>query len=162
SEGSLRRLIACSVGLVLSGISGASGAAAADGNCTQSAINAKTSCDAQAQADYWLARAKGSNIADPEQRRQCRQQARQDREAALEECQGQLDARLALCEELGEDPYDPVIDPANFVTIIDNPYMPLTPGTTYVYKTTDGVEVNTVEVTQNVKVILGVTCIEVH
>jgi hypothetical protein len=157
-----RWLIACSVGLAIWGLAGGSSRAALDGNCTESAKNAKTSCDSQAEADYWLARSKCSNLADPAERRQCRQQARRDREDALAECEGQLEARLSLCDELGEDPYDPVIDPAKFVSTIDNPYLPMIPGTTFVYKTTDGHEVDTVAVTQNVKVIVGVTCVEVR
>jgi hypothetical protein len=51
---------------------------------------------------------------------------------ALDTCKDQLDARQAVCERLGEAPYDPVINPANFVTTIDNPYFPLTPGTTFI------------------------------
>ena len=58
------------------------------------------------------------------------------------------------------EPYNPVIDPANFVGVIDNPYMPLTPGTTFVYEgeTPDGLEQDVVVVTHETKVILGVTC----
>src|SRR5262245_20441518 len=99
-ESSLRRLVvACSMGLLLWGISGGTGSAAApDGSCTQSAINAKQSCDDLANSEYWLARSKCANLTDPEQRRQCRRQARQDREEAFEECEGQLEARLGLCE----------------------------------------------------------------
>lgn len=61
-------------------------------------------------------------------------------------------------------PYDPVIDPANFVTVINNPYLPLRPGTTWVLRgTSDGeAEVNTVRVTSKTKVILGVTCVVVE
>lgn len=60
--------------------------------------------------------------------------------------------------------YRPVIDPANFVAVIDNPYLPLGPGTTFVYRgTSDGeTEVNTVRVTRRTKVILGVTCVVVE
>lgn len=63
-----------------------------------------------------------------------------------------------------EKDYDPVIDPADFVSTIDNPWFPLVPGTTFVYEaeTEDGVETNTVEVTHDTKEILGVTCTVVH
>jgi len=56
--------------------------------------------------------------------------------------------------------YNPVIDPANFVGVIDNPYSPLTPGTTFTYEaeTADGQERDVVFVTHDTKVILGVTC----
>ncbi len=60
-------------------------------------------------------------------------------------------------------PYNPVIDPANFTTKIDNPYFPLKPGATYTYTgvTDAGEELNTVEVTHSTRVIMGVTCVEV-
>jgi hypothetical protein len=56
--------------------------------------------------------------------------------------------------------YHPQIDPADFVSGIDNPYFPLTPGTTFTYRaeTADGVETDVVTVTHSTKVILGVTC----
>src|SRR2546426_9827699 len=55
--------------------------------------------------------------------------------------------------------YAPVLDPANFVTVIDNPYFPLPVGKTLVY---DGVkdgqtQTDTVTVTDQKKVILGIT-----
>jgi hypothetical protein len=62
-----------------------------------------------------------------------------------------------------EETYAPVIDPANFVTTIDNPYMTLIPGTTFIYDgiTEKGNEHNEVYVSSETKVILGVTCIVV-
>lgn len=60
--------------------------------------------------------------------------------------------------------YTPAIDPANFVTVVDNPYMPLAPGTTFIYdgKTEKGNEHNEVNVSSETKVILGVTCVVVN
>src|SRR5262249_3157135 len=57
-----------------------------------------------------------------------------------------------------------LIVPANFVTNVNNPFYPLTAGTTYYYlgQTAQGVESNVVAVASNTKVILGVTCVEVH
>lgn len=57
-------------------------------------------------------------------------------------------------------PYDPQIDPADFVPEIDNPYLPLEPGTTLVYEgVSDGeMEENTIFVTHKTKEILGITC----
>jgi len=56
------------------------------------------------------------------------------------------------------------LDPGNFVSVIDNPYFPLTPGTTFVYRgETDGVPIrNTTYVTYETKIILGITCTVVH
>lgn len=60
--------------------------------------------------------------------------------------------------------YHPVIDPANFVETVDNPYFPLEPGTVFFYKgTSDGeVELDTVTVTDKRKTILGVDCVVVR
>lgn len=62
-----------------------------------------------------------------------------------------------------DESYAPVIDPANYVAVIDNPYMPLIPRTTLIYdgKTEKGNEHNEVYVSSETKVILGVTCIVV-
>lgn len=53
-------------------------------------------------------------------------------------------------------------DASQFTTRIDNPYMPLRPGTTFVYeKAEDGEEIR-VTVTDRTKVVDGVTCVVVH
>jgi Ca2+-binding RTX toxin-like protein len=53
------------------------------------------------------------------------------------------------------------VDPKNFTTQIDNPYLILRPGTTFVYQDAEGV-VDTVVVTRDTVTILGVTCVVVH
>jgi hypothetical protein len=57
-------------------------------------------------------------------------------------------------------PYSPHIDPANFVTAIDNPYFPLKPGTAFHYTGfKDGVpQTDDMVVTHLTKRILGVRC----
>ncbi len=62
-----------------------------------------------------------------------------------------------LADPPGSD--NPVFDPANFVGVINNQYMPLIPGTTFVYEaeTGDALERDVVFVTRETKVILGVT-----
>lgn len=61
-------------------------------------------------------------------------------------------------------PPPPQIDPGNFVSVIDNPYFPLEPGTTFIYEgESDGVPTrNVTTVTKDTKVILGVTTTVVH
>jgi hypothetical protein len=58
-----------------------------------------------------------------------------------------------------ETQYDVKIDPEDFVSVIDNPYMPLIPGTTRIYEseTEDGLERTEVTVLQETKVVMGVT-----
>ncbi|MGH7494269.1 MAG: hypothetical protein ACREOO_18005 [bacterium] len=62
-------------------------------------------------------------------------------------------------EEVNDAEYNPTIDPANFATAIDNPYLTLTPGRAWIYegKNEDG-ETERVEiaVTSDKKMILGV------
>ncbi len=59
----------------------------------------------------------------------------------------------------GTGGYEPVLDPANFVPVIDNPYYPLPVGRVLVYKgVKDGqTQVDTVTVTNQTKVIEGIT-----
>ena len=66
--------------------------------------------------------------------------------------------------DVGDETYNPVINPADFVEQIDNQYLPMTPGTTFVYdgESEDGKERIEVEVTHETKEILGVTCIVVR
>ncbi len=59
---------------------------------------------------------------------------------------------------------NPPFDPSNFVAAITNPYLPMTPGTLFHYRseTPDGVEINLVRVTRQTKQILGVTVTVIH
>jgi hypothetical protein len=61
--------------------------------------------------------------------------------------------------------YNPKIDPAEFTTEIDNPFMPLRPGTRWVYKGVGDegeTERNVVEVTDETKKVMGVTVVVVR
>lgn len=62
------------------------------------------------------------------------------------------------------DPYAPKIDPATFSTNIDNPYLPMVPGTRTIYEadTPDGKQRTTTEVTRDTKKVMGVQTIVVH
>ena len=132
--------------------------------CQQTAQAALTSCRAAAQSDYWVASGKCDNLADPAARETCRNQAATDLNDARQTCDEQHDVRLAACDPLGPAPYDPVIDPSNFVAQVDNPFFPLTPGTTFVYEgqTDQGFEHDEFAVTHHTRTILGVRCVEVH
>jgi len=130
--------------------------------CRRTAQDVLTSCREAAQSDYSLALAKCDNLADPAAQARCQNQASADLNDALQTCQGGFQVRQEACQRLGPAAYDPVIDPTNFTTRIDNRYFPLTPGTTYVYETKATGEKDTFEVTHNTRVIDGVTCVEVH
>ena len=58
----------------------------------------------------------------------------------------------------------PVFDPVGCTSMVDNPYFPLRPGTVLVYETRAGkmIEVDTVTVTRETRVVLGVTAVVVR
>ncbi|MBI4606251.1 MAG: hypothetical protein HY721_30160 [Planctomycetes bacterium] len=131
-----------------------------DGACTKTTRHVFKSCRYEALDDYWLARGNCENLADIAEREACKRAVQRALREALEECKDQRDARGDVCEALGEAPYDPVIDPEDFVRRVDNPFFPLVPGTTFVYEseTEEGLERVEVEVTDQTKEILGVLC----
>ncbi|HEY3306270.1 MAG TPA: hypothetical protein VGL70_22345 [Candidatus Binatia bacterium] len=139
-------------------------AAGATNFCRLTSERMLQSCLAEAHGDSWLASAKCSNISDAAERAACRQQVQPDHKDARQTCHEQKDARNAVCNRLGGARYDPVIDPANFVSAVNHTLFPLVPGTTFIYEgqTAAGLEHTEFSVTNNTKVILGVTCVEVH
>jgi hypothetical protein len=72
---------------------------------------------------------------------------------------------ISACSLFQEDKsYNPVIDPAQFVQRIDNPFLPLIPGTVYRFRSTsdEGNEDIVVTVTSDTKVIAGVSTTVLH
>ena len=132
--------------------------------CARTSDEARRSCLAGAQSDYANALGKCANVSDPSARKACQDQAVADLKDAQQTCQAEFVVRQTACDKLGPAPYDPVINPANFVARIDNPYFPLRPGTTFIYggQMPEGFERDEFAVTHNTRVILGVTCVEVH
>jgi hypothetical protein len=132
--------------------------------CRASTTAVYNSCTAAAQSDKALAVGKCDNVGGPGGMKACRQQAASDAKDARDVCAGGRKVRVDACGKLGAMPYHPPIDPAHFVTTVDNPFSPLVPGTTFVYEgqTPDGREHDEFAVTHNTRVILGVTCTEVH
>jgi len=134
------------------------------GVCGMTSNLALRSCVNGARSDNAVALGKCANITDAAANKACRRQAAADVKDAVQSCQDQDDVRDKACERFGPAAYDPVINPANFVATIDNPYFPLVPGTTFIYEgqTAQGLEHDEFFVTHNTRVILGVTCTEVH
>jgi hypothetical protein len=132
--------------------------------CTRTAQTLLGSCRTSARADLRLSQAKCLNVSDQTAREICEQQATSDSEAAIQLCDAELLVRQNACQRLGEARYDPVINPANFTNKVDNPYLPLKPGTVFVYEgTTGGAKVRSeFAVTRKTVQILGVTTVEVH
>jgi hypothetical protein len=130
--------------------------------CLQTARDALASCKSAAQSDHQLALGKCINITDPAARRSCDTQAAADLADALDTCEGGFEVRQESCQKLGPAPYDPVINPRNFTTRIDNPYFPLVPGTTFTYLNRNRTVKDVFAVTHHTRVINGVTCVQVH
>jgi hypothetical protein len=130
----------------------------------------------EAEDDYWIAIGNCYNLPTKEERKECMREAKEEWKEAKADTKDQREARLEICEELGEAPYDPVIDPNDFVDfdavieeeeiLTPNPYFPLIPGTTWEYLALDAdeevIERILVEVLEETTEILGVPCIVVR
>ena len=125
--------------------------------CQLTSQDGLNSCKKSAQGDYWTAIGMCANISDSQSRQACILKAKSDYKDAITTCEDQFTSRNQICRKLGGGPYDPTIDPANFTTDIDNPYLPLKPGTTYIYEgpTSQGFIRTTFAVTTNTKLIDG-------
>ena len=145
--------------------------------CSKTASSAYLACYNEKKDDYWIAQ--GNCYNDTEDQTECFAEAKEEYKDAKAECGDQFDARKDLCDELGEAPYDPEIDPDNFVKPEEmeagnaNPYFPLVPGYNWKYETrkydVNGIagpvlETNTDEVLplEETKEIMGVECLVVH
>jgi hypothetical protein len=72
-----------------------------------------------------------------------------------------LASLLVGCAEAAEqaaETYAPTIEAAQFVASVDNDYVPLSPGTRFVYETPSGGERVEVHVTEETRDVMGVTC----
>ncbi|MEW6585306.1 MAG: hypothetical protein AB1442_06800 [Nitrospirota bacterium] len=148
---------------VLSFSTGTTALAKSQKICTATSNAALEACRSGVTSDFWIEKGKCNNILDSDAREECKADAKDERKEGGEECQDQKEARLDVCDLLGEDPYDPQIDPANFVDpsligsfILPNSYFPITRGKSWTYE--GGGEIITVTVTDDTKLILGVTC----
>src|SRR5438874_7400547 len=157
-----RARVVISAAIISIGLIG-SGKAASD-FCQNTAQAALDGCQDAAESAHTVALGKCSNISDPSARNDCRKQAAADFQDALQTCQDGFTSRQAACQKFGPARYDPVIERANFVRHVTNPFFPLPPGQTFVYErqTPDGFTHDDFIVTHKTKVILGVTCTEVH
>jgi hypothetical protein len=151
------------------GLGSRADAARAGNACKATAEGAVRACKTGAQSDKSLALGKCANLPDATARKPCVEQAAAEATDALASCKEQDRLRQVVCKRLGPAPYVPVIDPAHFThsTTIDNPYHPLPPGMTFVYEgtvTEEPAGFGHVEfiVTHTTRVILGITCVEVH
>ena len=137
-------------------------AAAAGGACARTTAAAKAGCGLQASSDFKYAKGICANLKSDAAKRHCLSAARDDRAEAGKLCVSQAAARKHVCAAMGPGAYDPVITPADFSTTIDNPLLPMIPGSVYVYRNlSENAEV-TVTITNQTIQLAGVTCLVVR
>jgi hypothetical protein len=134
--------------------------------CSTTSEGAKTACSYEVNEDYLISRAVCLNTKDSEERGECYDEVDETRDEEKEVCLEQFDAREEVCELIGQDRYDPEYEPEDFVDpesigygdddVAPNPWLPLVPGTKWVYEAED--EVIIVEVLDETMEIDGVTC----
>ena len=144
--------------------------------CSKTTQAAYKAGQKEIQDDFLIRIGNCYNMSDPDDRADCREEAREEWQEAKATLKEQRDARCDICDEIGEAPFDPSIDPDDFVdfeavldgteTLTPNRYFPLVAGTTWEYLVTDGegvtIERILVEVLDETKEVLGVNCIVVH
>ena len=162
-SGRVGRLIGAGAALALelSGLSlqAKENLSSAAGACDQTTQAAERACTEGARSDFFFALGTCANLKNAQQRQACIRDANSDLSASQSDCQDRQRARQNVCQALGQSPYDPEINPADFVAQIDNPYYPLRPGTTFVYRSDKTSSTSTETVTRETITILGVTCV---
>ena len=138
---------------------GALAAGAGPNICGKTAGQLLKACQLEARDDYRVGIAICLNLSDGQASENCKIAAREARSEVLAECRDFRETRDEVCEGVGQGPYDPVIDPANFVSKITNPYAPFTPGMWWEYEKQgeEGLERIRVEVLKKRRKILGVS-----
>ena len=133
------------------------------GACASTAEAAYKACRNEALDDFWTGNGKCLNEPESAERAECQADNRESYTEFTEECGAQRDARDEICDALGQAPYDPEFERANFVnpddiggSVAANPYLPLIAGRTLVYKSAD--EDVMVAITHEKKKIDGVWC----
>lgn len=134
---------------------------AAETLCSDTSKAGREACKAEAKDDLFIAAGICLNLSTPEARKACKAAAKVAGGEAKQDCGSVYEARQLICDALGQGPYDPVINPADFLhpdqitTTTANPFFPLVPGTVWTYQ--EGTQTVVVTVTSETKVILGVT-----
>jgi len=131
--------------------------------CSTHAKLLRRACSADRNDDFLVHIADCVYVSSEQDERECRAEARADRAEKAEECEDVYEARLEVCDLVGEMRFDIEFDPAEFVDPNDigdgidpNPYWPLTAGHTHVI-IADG-EVTVVTATDEVREVGGLPC----
>lgn len=100
-------------------------------SCSKIANTTLKACRNDIKDDFWISVGNCLNTDDREETRDCIRDARTVLREEHELCRDQRHARFDICNSIGEQPYVPEIDPANFLTPEEaaanpNPLFPLT------------------------------------
>ncbi len=143
------------------------GTSFAEPGCSASAHIQRLACEFDLRDDFFTMTAQCLDAASTDPN--CFDDAEVGFDDGLDECDEVLDARLELCESLGDATHDPAFGPdfaANFVdpldignAVVPNPWFPLVVDNHWEYEGGD----ETIEVTvlDETKLIDGITCIVV-
>lgn len=147
------------------------------GSCSTTADLLRRACEIDIMDDFLEGAATCQDGTEGELE-ECTEELAEEQEETLEECAEVFDARLTLCDLLGDAVYEPdfgedyagnFVDPTEIGdTVAVNPWFPLVEGNTWVYEATiddDGEEITettTVIVRSETKLIEGVTCVVVN
>jgi hypothetical protein len=133
------------------------------GACTTHARFLRKACAADQLDDYFVHLADCAYLVSAGDEQACRADARDERNEMREECEEVFDARMDVCELVGEARFDTDLVPADFVdpndigdSVNPNPYWPLTAGHTQVI-IAEG-EVVVVTATDEVRDVGGLPC----
>lgn len=140
------------------------------GPCSSAAVSMMRACAVDVMDDLFEGTAICTDILDDADRADCQADVELEVIDIEEECDAVFDARLALCEGVGDAAHEPMYGEAfatNFVdpleigdTVPVNPWFPLVTGNHWLYLG-DG-ETIEVTVTDETKLIDGVTCVVVR
>ncbi len=140
------------------------------GPCSSSAVSMTRACAADIVDNSFERRAFCADTEDEAARENCLADLELEEEEGEEECGDVFEARLALCESLGDAAHEPPFGPlfaANFIdprdiggAVTPNPYFPLVAGNRWTYEG-DG-ETIVVEVKNEIKLIQGILCVVVN
>jgi hypothetical protein len=134
---------------------------AAEKLCTGTSKAAREACKSEVKEELSIAAGICLNLSTKDARKACKAEAKVAATEAKDECGAVFEAREQICDALGQGPYDPVINAADFLppdqitAITANPFFPLVPGTVWTYQ--EGTQTVVVTVTNDTKVIQGVT-----
>ncbi len=130
--------------------------------CEKTTASSATACNHLAAGAYNYDLGNCANIVNVIDRGKCRAKADKVIAAAGDLCTAQAAAGRSVCNKVGQAAYDPKINPADFSPVVDNPWLPMKPGSEYVYRNkSENAEVVITVTNKKIK-LMGVDCIIVH